>query len=98
MDARLMLSGMTYWLEITHLSRYIESTSLMRKGFQMAQVCTICGKKPLYGHNVSHANNRTKRRWNINLRRIKARLQSGEIRRIRVCTSCIKSGRVQKAA
>ncbi|MDA2918560.1 50S ribosomal protein L28, partial [Desulfobacterota bacterium AH_259_B03_O07] len=31
----------------------------------MAQVCDICGKKPLYGHNVSHANNKTKRRWNI---------------------------------
>jgi len=64
----------------------------------MAQVCVVCGKKPLYGHNVSHANNKTKRRWNINLRRVKARLQSGEIRRIRVCTNCIKSGRVQKAA
>jgi large subunit ribosomal protein L28 len=64
----------------------------------MAQVCVICGKRPIYGHNVSHANNKTKRRWNVNLRRVKARLESGEIRRIRVCTSCIKSGRVQKAA
>ncbi|MER3445387.1 MAG: 50S ribosomal protein L28 [Candidatus Dadabacteria bacterium] len=64
----------------------------------MAQICTICGKKPVYGHNVSHANNKTKRRWNINLRRVKAHLQSGEVRRIRVCTNCIKSGRVRKAA
>ncbi|MGH7801847.1 MAG: 50S ribosomal protein L28 [Thermodesulfobacteriota bacterium] len=64
----------------------------------MAQVCVVCGKKPLYGHTVSHANNKTKRRWNINLRRVKARLSSGEVRRIRVCTNCIKSGRVQKAA
>ena len=57
----------------------------------MAQMCVVCGKKPLYGHNVSHANNKTKRRWNVNLRRVKARLHSGEVRRIRVCTNCIKS-------
>lgn len=64
----------------------------------MAQMCAICGKKPLFGHNVSHANNKTKRRWNINLRRVRARLSSGEVKRIRVCASCIRSGRVQKAA
>jgi large subunit ribosomal protein L28 len=58
----------------------------------------MCGKKPLYGHNVSHANNRTKRRWNINLRTVKAKLESGRVKRIRVCTRCIRSGRVQKAA
>ncbi|MGH7792565.1 MAG: 50S ribosomal protein L28 [Thermodesulfobacteriota bacterium] len=64
----------------------------------MAQICAICGKKPLYGHNVSHANNRTKRRWNINLRNVKAKLESGEVKKIRVCTRCIRAGRVQKAA
>jgi large subunit ribosomal protein L28 len=64
----------------------------------MAQICVICGKKPLYGHNVSHANNRTKRRWNINLRNVKAKLESGEVKKIRVCTRCIRAGRVQKAA
>ena len=29
----------------------------------MARVCTVCGKGPVTGNNVSHANNRTKRRW-----------------------------------
>lgn len=33
----------------------------------MARVCQITGKKPLYGHNVSHANNKTKRRFLPNL-------------------------------
>jgi len=64
----------------------------------MAKVCDICGKKPLFGHNVSHANNKTKRRWNVNLKRVRARLDSGEVKRIKVCTSCIRSGRIQKAA
>ncbi|NIT13442.1 MAG: 50S ribosomal protein L28 [Candidatus Dadabacteria bacterium] len=64
----------------------------------MAQVCEICGKKPMFGNNVSHANNKTKRRWNINLRSVKAVLESGGIKKIKVCTRCIRSGRVKKAA
>jgi large subunit ribosomal protein L28 len=33
----------------------------------MARVCQVTGKKPMSGHNVSHANNRTKRRFLPNL-------------------------------
>jgi large subunit ribosomal protein L28 len=33
----------------------------------MARVCQVTGKKALSGHNVSHANNKTKRRWQPNL-------------------------------
>jgi len=64
----------------------------------MARVCDICGKKPLVGNNVSHANNKTKRRWNVNLRSVKAVLDSGSTKKLRVCTRCIRSGRVKKAA
>jgi large subunit ribosomal protein L28 len=63
----------------------------------MAQQCEVCGKKPQYGNKVSHANNRRRRRWNVNLRRVKA-LVSGVQKHIRVCTACLRSGRVQKAA
>lgn len=64
----------------------------------MARVCDICGKKPMIGNNVSHANNKTKRRWNVNLRNVRAVLDSGSTKKIRVCTKCIRSGRVKKAA
>jgi len=64
----------------------------------MAQICEICGKKPMVGNSVSHANNRTKRRWNINLKRVHAVLDNGSKKRLRVCTRCIRSGRVKKAA
>ena len=64
----------------------------------MARVCDICGKKPLVGNNVSHANNKTKRRWNVNLRSVKAVLDNGSTKKLRVCTRCIRSGRVKKAA
>lgn len=63
----------------------------------MARVCEICGKKPSVGHNVSHAHNLTKRRWLPNLQRVRA-VVDGSVKRIRVCTRCIKSGRVIKPA
>jgi large subunit ribosomal protein L28 len=62
----------------------------------MAQVCDICGKGPQFGNNISHAHNVTRRRWNVNLQAVKA-LVNGAAKRIRVCTSCIKAGKIAKA-
>lgn len=61
----------------------------------MAARCQICGKAPMFGNNVSHANNITKRRWNPNLHRVRI-LVNGAHKRTRVCTSCIRSGRITK--
>jgi large subunit ribosomal protein L28 len=63
----------------------------------MSKVCDICGKKPVTGHNISHAHNVTKRRFNPNLQRVRA-VQGRSVKKIVVCTNCIKSGRVTKAA
>jgi large subunit ribosomal protein L28 len=63
----------------------------------MAFTCDICGKRPQVGHNVSHANNRTKRRWKPNLRRVRV-LSQGTVRYARVCTRCLRSGLVAKPA
>jgi large subunit ribosomal protein L28 len=63
----------------------------------MAQRCTICGKGPSFGNVVSHANNTRRRRWNPNLQRVRA-VVDGVPKHVRVCTSCIRSGRVKKAA
>jgi large subunit ribosomal protein L28 len=46
---------------------------------------------------VSHAHNKTRRRWLPNLQTVKIVDKDGENRRVRVCTNCIKSGRVKKA-
>lgn len=62
----------------------------------MANRCELCGKGPRTGNNVSHANNRTKRTFKPNVQRMRA-MVNGAPRRIRVCTSCLKAGRVQKA-
>jgi len=64
----------------------------------MAQKCDVCGKGPQFGNNVSHANNLTRRRWNVNLRPVKAKVAgSSNAKKMRVCTSCLRSGKVTKA-
>ncbi|MDH5760494.1 MAG: 50S ribosomal protein L28 [Gemmatimonadota bacterium] len=63
----------------------------------MARVCYVCGKRPSTGNNVSHANNKTKRRWLPNLQTVKIQTNDGERMRVRVCTSCISAGKVKKA-
>ena len=63
----------------------------------MSKQCEICGKRPMVGHNVSHAHNVTKRRFNPNLQRVRA-LKDGQVKKLVVCTSCIKSGQVVKAS
>lgn len=59
--------------------------------------CAICGKGPAVGNNVSHANNRTKRRFEPNLQRVRAKFGT-TVQRVRVCTSCLKSKKVVKAS
>lgn len=63
----------------------------------MAQKCEICGKGPSFGNVVSHANNKRRRRWNVNLQSVRA-LVNGARKRLKVCTDCIHSGRITKAA
>jgi large subunit ribosomal protein L28 len=61
----------------------------------MASVCELCGRKPSFGMNVSHSHRRTKRRWNPNVQKVRA-LVDGTPRRLHVCTTCLKSGKVTK--
>jgi len=61
----------------------------------MSKSCEICGKKTSFGNNVSHAHNTTKRRWYPNLQPVRA-LINGKPKRIKVCTSCLKAGKVTK--
>jgi large subunit ribosomal protein L28 len=62
----------------------------------MARRCDICGKGPLVGNNVSHANNKTKTRSLPNLRSVRA-VVDGSVMHVRVCSRCLKAGRVVKA-
>ena len=59
--------------------------------------CEICGKIPVVGRQVSHAHNVSARRFEPNLQLVRAMINGG-IRRIRVCTRCLRSNKVVKAA
>ncbi len=61
----------------------------------MAKACDICGKGPVYGNKVSHAHNTSRRRWEPNLQAVRA-IVDGTPKKIRVCTRCLRSGKVQK--
>ncbi len=61
----------------------------------MAQRCDICGKGPAVGNRISHAHNLTRRRWLPNLVSVRTVVQ-GTIKRLRVCTRCVKAGKVTK--
>ena len=63
----------------------------------MANTCDICGKGPTFGNNVSHANNKTKRRWNPNLQKVRAKV-SGKPKTIKACSRCIRNGAATKVA
>ena len=63
----------------------------------MAKKCAITGKGPLVGNNVSHANNKTKRRQLPNLRSVRITLEDGTTKRVRVAASTLRTMRKQQA-
>ncbi|MDN5353167.1 MAG: large subunit ribosomal protein [Clostridiales bacterium] len=62
----------------------------------MANVCSVCGKGKVSGNTVSHANNHNRRTWSPNLRSVKANV-NGTTKRIKVCSRCLRTGKVERA-
>ena len=62
----------------------------------MSKVCSVCGKGPVAGNSVSHAHNKTKRRFLPNLQRVRIVVDNGS-KHVLVCTSCIQAGKIVKA-
>jgi large subunit ribosomal protein L28 len=63
----------------------------------MAKRCELCGKGPVAGRQVSHAHNVSARWFQPNLQAVRA-LINGGVKKIRVCTRCLRSNKVIKAA
>lgn len=57
----------------------------------MAKRCEICGKGPIFGNRVSHANNRSSRKWLPNLKKVRVKTEEGT-KTIKICTSCLQGG------
>ncbi|TDJ60296.1 MAG: 50S ribosomal protein L28 [Nitrospina sp.] len=62
----------------------------------MSKRCDVCDKGPMFGNNVSHAKNTTRRRWNPNLKKLRV-VYKGALRTLKVCTRCLKAGKVVRA-
>ncbi len=62
----------------------------------MAAKCEMCGKGPATGNNVSHAHNKTKRRWNVNLQKTTV-IKNGVSKRVKACSRCIRSATTKAA-
>jgi len=63
----------------------------------VARTCGICGKRPVHGNQISHAHNVSSRVWYPNIQRVRV-MVGGSRRRMKVCTRCLRSGAVVKAA
>lgn len=63
----------------------------------MSKRCDITNKGPMIGNNVSHANNKTKRRFMPNLRTIRVMLEDGSTRKIRVAASTLRTMKKQNS-
>ncbi len=61
----------------------------------MARRCEICDRGTVSGHSISHAHNVSNRTWKPNVQRMRAVID-GAVRRVWVCTRCVRSGKVQK--
>ena len=62
----------------------------------MSKKCEICGKGQVSGNRVSHSNIHSKRKWNANIQKVQI-VENGKVRKANVCTSCMKSDKVEKA-
>ena len=63
----------------------------------MAANCDVCGKGPGFGNNISHSHRRTRRRFNPNIQTVRTTIGSTP-KKLNVCTSCLKAGKVTRSA
>ncbi|MBK1971423.1 50S ribosomal protein L28 [Campylobacter sp. TTU-622] len=63
----------------------------------MSRICQVTGKRPMVGNNVSHANNKTKRRFLPNLRTVRITLEDGTTKRIRIAASTLRTLKKQNS-
>src|SRR3989442_13636380 len=84
-------------LVLRHLDQEIQAQIKTEAGRNMALKCEFCGKAPHYGNVISHANNTRRRRWNPNLKRLRAVVAGGG-EQIPILHGSIRAGQMKKTA
>jgi large subunit ribosomal protein L28 len=67
------------------------------KEIGMSKICTVCGKAPSAGRNVSHSHRVTNRVIRPNIQKVHVVESSGNVKQVNVCTKCLKAGKVTRA-
>lgn len=62
----------------------------------MAKICEVCGKGRVFGNKVTFSNKKSSRSWSPNIRKVRA-VVNGSVKRVNVCTRCLRSGYVERA-
>ena len=78
-----------------YVQGHCPQTNFILGGANMAK-CEVCGKGVHFGNAVSHSHRRSNRIWNSNVKSVKCKV-NGAARKLHVCTSCLKSGKVERA-
>ena len=86
---------------VFYLQKVISSVKMgtvenKRQGGAIMAKCAICEKGAHFGCNVSHSHRRSNKMWKSNIKTVKANV-NGTVKRIHVCTSCLRSGAVERA-
>ncbi len=63
----------------------------------MSQECDVCGKVPSVGRNVSHSHKKTPKTWSPNVQKVRVKTTNGAVKKMNVCTKCLKANKVVKA-
>ena len=59
--------------------------------------CAICDQGAHFGNHVSHSHRKTPQMWKSNVKSVRVKTESGATERMYVCTSCLRSGKVERA-
>ena len=77
-----------------HIFRRAEYAAVEKEWKEMSNKCEICGKGPVAGNSVSHSHKKTRRNWKPNIQS-KYVLRDGKKQKIKICTRCLRSDKVQ---
>lgn len=78
------------------MSLYREGRLNLFQGGAVMAKCAICDKAVHFGNNVSHSHRRSNKIWKANIKHVKVKV-NGAAQKMYVCTSCLKSGKVERA-
>ena len=96
-NAILFLQFSFFCLQKPFSSVKIKYVEKKRQGGAIMAKCAICEKSAHFGNNVSHSHRRSNKMWKSNVKSVKVKTANGGAKKMYVCTSCLRSGKVERA-